>query len=144
MHRTKRLSYSEVRAFQSKLLIEVEKLNLRTCHFPLQYIVGKWSFRDVQIQAVPPVFIPRFETQQLLTILSPEIERLKPVKFLDLCCGSGAIAVSLVKEFDAQGVAVDIDKRCIRASRNNLLLNRLPQSSVKFVQSDCIEYLQTT
>ena len=62
MHRTKRLSYSEVIAFQSKLLIEVEKLNLRTCHFPLQYIVGKWSFRDVQIQAVPPVFIPRFET----------------------------------------------------------------------------------
>jgi release factor glutamine methyltransferase len=64
---------------------------------PLQYIVGVWSFREIRYRAVRPVFIPRFETEQLLTILSKNIGDLQPLKFLDLCCGSGVIGISLAK-----------------------------------------------
>lgn len=140
----KRLKHFQVEQLRSTPLLEVGKLSLRACHVPLQYIVGRWSFRYIAVRTVPPVFIPRFETEQLLTILQPHIEQLKPARFLDLCCGSGVIAISLAKEFGAAGVAVDIDPRCIRASQENSVLNKLPLDSIKFVRADCLDYLCTT
>lgn len=65
---------------------------------PVQYIVGEWDFRDVNLIMRPPVFIPRPETELLVDHVLKELEENKDVKeVLEICCGSGAISLSLLK-----------------------------------------------
>lgn len=84
------------------------------------------------------MFIPRFESEHLVTILEPELKKLSEVRFVDLGCGSGVLGISLVKEFNGNGVAVDIDHRCLRAASQNLKYNGLKQESMEFVQGDMV------
>jgi release factor glutamine methyltransferase len=69
---------------------------------PLQYLVGRWPFRDLELSIDPRVLIPRPETEQVVeTALRrwratrPQRERLTIV---DLGCGSGAMGLSLFSE----------------------------------------------
>lgn len=60
---------------------------------PLQYIIGETVFMGHRILCRPPVLIPRSDTEVLA---EQALQLLKPgQRALDLCCGSGAIAVSL-------------------------------------------------
>lgn len=66
---------------------------------PLQYLLGSTPFADLDILCKPPVLIPRPETEEWCINL---IEQLKPVRdqklwILDLCTGSGCIALALAK-----------------------------------------------
>lgn len=65
---------------------------------PVQYILGEWQFRDVLLKMEPPVFIPRPETESLIDIILDELEtEKKNIKMLEICCGSGAISLALMK-----------------------------------------------
>lgn len=67
---------------------------------PVQYIIGEWDFRDLTLKLVPPVFIPRPETEILVEILLKVISSVDGVDKLDVLeigCGSGAISLSLLK-----------------------------------------------
>lgn len=64
---------------------------------PLQYIIGEWQFRDLTLKMVPPVFIPRPETELLVQIIKENAVELNT--FLEIGCGSGAISISLLKSF---------------------------------------------
>jgi len=68
----------------------------RLAHEPLQYILGCAHFLDFSVQVAPGVFIPRPETEQLvetaLDVWDPNHRWA-----VDLCCGSGAIAVALAR-----------------------------------------------
>lgn len=60
---------------------------------PLQYILGETVFMGHVIKCRPPVLIPRNDTEALV---EQALLQLRPgQRALDLCCGSGAIAVSL-------------------------------------------------
>lgn len=66
----------------------------------MQYIIGEWDFRDLTLKLVPPVFIPRPETEILVEILLKVISSVDGVDKLDVLeigCGSGAISLSLLK-----------------------------------------------
>jgi release factor glutamine methyltransferase len=68
---------------------------------PIQYVLGEWPFRQVTLKMSPPVFIPRPETEQLVELVSGEIVRKGARHVLDLCCGSGAISLALLREHPA-------------------------------------------
>ncbi|XP_012261547.2 MTRF1L release factor glutamine methyltransferase isoform X3 [Athalia rosae] len=79
----------------SKLLALCE---CRMSRMPVQYIIGEWDFRDITLKMIPPVFIPRPETEILVDIVLRRIAAMKTecCKILDIGCGSGAISLALV------------------------------------------------
>lgn len=64
----------------------------------MQYILGEWDFRQLTLKLKPPVFIPRPETEMLVDLILKEIDSSNTSKVLELCCGSGAISLSLLYE----------------------------------------------
>ncbi|HVJ87113.1 MAG TPA: HemK/PrmC family methyltransferase, partial [Caulifigura sp.] len=88
-----------------------ELVKRRGAHEPVAYLVGYREFFSLRFEVGPGVFIPRPETETLvlesLEILKAAVETNPTV--LDLCCGSGAIGVSIA--VNAQNVRVtSIDK----------------------------------
>ncbi|MCK9163703.1 MAG: peptide chain release factor N(5)-glutamine methyltransferase, partial [Bacteroidales bacterium] len=87
---------------------------------PLQYIIGKTIFYDIEILLNQKVLIPRPETEELVDIIIKENKDTKSLKIADLGCGSGAIALAIKKNLPNNSVyAFDIDDEAIKQSNQN-------------------------
>ncbi|MDD5748583.1 MAG: peptide chain release factor N(5)-glutamine methyltransferase [Actinomycetota bacterium] len=86
---------------------------------PVQYITGTAGFRSLLLELEPGVFIPRPETE-ITVERSLEVIPSHGADILDLCTGSGNIAVSILFENpDVRVVATDVsDKACRVCARN--------------------------
>lgn len=126
---------------QEKKLQEWENL-LVTQKYPLQYILETVPFGPLELFVEPPILIPRPETEEWCAQL---IEQLKPYKnekltFLDMCTGSGCIALWIAQEFpNATVYAADISEQAIALSKKNALHNKI--KNITFVQSDLFKNL---
>lgn len=98
---------------------------------PLQYILSETEFFGYPIKLNQNVLIPRFETELLCDYAMKEIR--KESKVLDLCTGSGCIAVAIAKEKGAQVTASDISPEAIEVAKENARINGV---SVEFVESN--------
>lgn len=91
---------------------------------PLQHILGSTVFRYLTLRVEPGVFVPRPETEVVAQVAIDEATRLvaaggSPV-VVDLCCGTGAIALSVDTEAPgAQVVAVDLSSEAVALTRAN-------------------------
>lgn len=86
----------------------------------MQYLVGEWDFRDITLELAPPTLIPRPETEELVGLALSTLPRDRPVRFLDIGCGSGAIALSILHERPAaRGVAMDIQSNAVQLTGRN-------------------------
>ena len=69
---------------------------------PLQYVLGSWSFRTLDLMVDRRVLIPRPETEQVVEVALGELDllggRLRPTTVVDLGTGSGAIGLSIAAE----------------------------------------------
>lgn len=73
-----------------------ELIQKRKEHVPLQYILGTQEFMGYTFKVTPDVLIPRADTETVLEeVLLKVPQTLKNLKILDLCTGSGCIAISL-------------------------------------------------
>ncbi len=70
----------------------------RSTRVPLQHITGKAYFRHLDMLVGPGVFIPRPETELLAQVAIDELQRLGGGVAVELCAGSGAIALSMATE----------------------------------------------
>ncbi len=72
---------------------------------PLQYILGSVNFYGYEIKVTPDVLIPRFETEILaesaIQWLKQKLNERINLNVLELCTGSGAVAIAIKKELDA-------------------------------------------
>jgi release factor glutamine methyltransferase len=77
---------------------------------PLQYVLGHWPFRSLDLDLDPRVLIPRPETEELVghALLALAWSTAPVPLVLDLGCGSGAIGLALVTELAERGVAVTL------------------------------------
>lgn len=89
---------------------------------PLQHLLGTAAFRHVDVEVGPGVFVPRQETEllagwavdQASTVVSPVV--------VDLCTGSGVIALSIVHEVPGARVcAVELDEPAFGWAQRNLV-----------------------
>jgi release factor glutamine methyltransferase len=87
----------------------------RARRVPLQHLTGKAGFRRLELSVGPGVFVPRFETEfvaglaisHLLTTTEPGVRAV----VVDLCAGSGAIALAIKDEVpDAEVLAVEVSE----------------------------------
>jgi release factor glutamine methyltransferase len=85
-----------------------EFLERRASREPLQHILGEAPFRHVVLAVGPGVFVPRPETELLVDAVLPEVAGLGEPLVVDLCAGSGALAVAVADEVpSARVIAVE-------------------------------------
>jgi release factor glutamine methyltransferase len=94
----------------------------RTAGEPLQYVVGRWGFRRLDLLVDRRVLIPRPETEQVVEEALTELRGLgRPAPMAaDLGTGSGAIALSLALEAGARVWATDVSEDALAVARANL------------------------
>jgi release factor glutamine methyltransferase len=93
----------------------------RARRIPLQHLTGTAAFGPVVLSVGPGVFIPRPETESLLDWATKQTLAQEPV-IVDLCTGSGALAVALARHWpDARVVAVDNSAAALDYARRNAL-----------------------
>ena len=91
---------------------------------PLQYVLGRWSFRTLELHLTNDVLIPRPETEHVAGIAiaaAVSAARLGPPIVVDLGTGSGAIALSVAAEVPSSLVwGTDVSEAALRVARANL------------------------
>lgn len=103
---------------------------------PVQYVVGFAWFHDLKIEVNASVLIPRPETEELLSIIKNEAE-VKPHHILDVCCGSGCIALVLKKFYpEAEVEACDFSFDALQTAKNNSTTLNL---AVSYFWTDVLE-----
>jgi release factor glutamine methyltransferase len=113
-----------------------ESLKRRAKREPLQYILGYTEFYGLKINLGSGVLIPRPETELLVEeakkIISNFEFRISNFKFLDLCTGSGCMALALAREFpEAQIYGTDTSEVAIRYAKENAELNQIKNVTFK-------------
>src|SRR5581483_7128159 len=95
-----------------------ERISRRGAHEPLQYLTGEVEFDGLSLIVRPGVFIPRPETELIVEFVQTALP--PPATVLDLCTGSGALAIALAKRFLAARVtATDASEAALDVARLN-------------------------
>ena len=103
---------------------------------PLQYITGKQEFMKLNFLVTKDVLIPRPDTEILVEEVIEKAQNIPNPVILDLCTGSGAIAVSIAKYIKNSKIyAVDISPKVIEIAKKNAELNGV-KNNIEFIQSD--------
>lgn len=90
-------------------------------HEPVQYIFGKTSFYGLTLKVAPGVLIPRPETAELVDMIVSDCGDKTDLAVIDLCTGSGCIAVALARYLKFATVeAVDISDEAVAVARENV------------------------
>lgn len=114
----------------------ISAVEMRCSGEPLQYILGWWEFYGAKIEVCPGVLIPRPETELLAELAVKRAESIKNAKLLDLCCGSGCIAISTAKHVQAEIYASDLHDIPIKMTKRNAELNGV---SLNIIKADALK-----
>lgn len=90
---------------------------------PLQYTLGKWQFMGSEFFVGPGVLIPREDTQCVVEAAIHALRDKTNLNIIDLCSGSGAIAVSLAKALDCRVIAAELYDEAFSYLEKNISLN---------------------
>ena len=118
---------------EAKYLSRIEK---RKMHIPLQYIINKQNFYGLDFYVDESVLIPRYDTENIVDRIVKDCKENKCLSVLDLCTGSGCIAVCLKKNGFEKVYAADISDKALAVAKHNAKLNN---ADIIFLQSDLYE-----
>lgn len=118
---------------EAKYLSRIEK---RKKHIPLQYIINKQNFYGLDFYVDESVLIPRYDTENIVDRIVKDCKENKCLSVLDLCTGSGCIAVSLKKSGFERVYAADISDKALAVAKYNAKLN---DADIIFLQGDLYE-----
>ena len=113
-------------------------IDVRADHIPLQHITKSQDFMGMTFKVNEHVLIPRQDTEVL-------VEKALSVmkdgdKVLDMCTGSGCIAISIGKLKNVDVTAVDISPKALEVARDNA--GTLCATNVKFIESNLFEKIK--
>lgn len=92
----------------------------RCTRYPLQYLLGRWSFLDFELAVGPGVLIPRADTETVCEAAAACIRCLPAPRVLDLCAGSGALALGIKRLVpQAEVTALEKSPDALRYLRQN-------------------------
>lgn len=108
---------------------------------PLEHITHQKEFMKLNFFVNENVLIPRQDTEILVEEVIKIANNIKTKKILDLCTGSGAIAVSIAKYIpDSQITAIDISNEALKIAKKNAISNNV-EGQITFINSDMFENL---
>jgi release factor glutamine methyltransferase len=135
-------SYTDI-IFKSKTVLPeadfdriVEVANRLAQNEPIQYILGSARFYDMQLKVNQSVLIPRGETEELIRLVENENPDCEG-SIMDICTGSGCIALALKKRFPLASVlGCDISDDALDVAEENAEANNL---EVVFFKGDVLK-----
>ncbi len=95
---------------------------------PIAYILGKKEFYSLDFFVTPDVLIPRPDTEILVDEIIP---LANGKKVLDICCGSGCIGISILKNSPCSLTMIDISEKALEVAEKNCALNGVTARLVK-------------
>ena len=119
-----------------KLITAIDRLSHKE---PIQYILGETEFYGLTFHVRPGVLIPRPETEELVEVISWDIQNKKNnIQVLDIGTGSGCIAVSLAKALPFATVSAwDISPEALVIATENAEINKV---KVHFEITDILNF----
>ncbi len=109
-------------------------INTRAAHVPLQHITGSQEFMGLKFIVSPDVLVPRQDTEILAEYV---FLRAKNKRILDMCTGSGCLAVSVMKLGSAAFcAAIDCSEKALEIAKKNAKLNDV---NIEFIHSNMFE-----
>ena len=109
---------------------------------PIQHITNRQEFMKMTFYVDENVLIPRQDTEILVEEVIKIAKKINAKKILDLCTGSGAIAISLAKYIDKSNItAVDISSKALNVAKLNAKNNEV-EDRITFVESDLFKNLK--
>lgn len=103
---------------------------------PLAYLLGHREFWSLPMAASPDVLIPRPETETLVEAALAVADRERDLTVVELCTGSGAVAVALARELpSARVIATDVSARALRVAQGNAALHGVAER-IRFARGD--------
>ncbi len=125
----------------------IENINKIVRGIPLQYITNKQEFMNLEFYVDENVLIPQPDTEILVESVLEICNNIKEntkIKILDLCTGSGAIAIALNCELNKRNIhteiiASDISDNALKVAKKNNVKNN---TKVKFIHSDLFENIK--
>ena len=97
-----------------------EMIQRRLKNEPLQYILGSWSFCGIELLVGEGVLIPRDDTEVVLNLCLDFLKNKNIAKCVDLCSGSGAIALALERYAKADVTAVELSDKAFYFLEKNI------------------------
>jgi release factor glutamine methyltransferase len=131
-------------AFSDEMSRTFERnIRRRSQREPLQYIIGRQEFWGLEFTVTPDVLIPRPETELVIeTAMGMAANLSKPAEIVDLCTGSGCIAVSLAKELAGAYIfAVDKSGKALAVARENASKHGV-SDRIRFLDGDLFQPLE--
>ena len=122
---------------QWEYFVNIEKM---TNGVPLQHITHSQEFMKMDFYVDENVLIPRPDTEILVEEVINIAQKIENPKILDLCTGSGAIAISIAKNVpNAEVYAIDISDAALSIARKNA---KKLEAKVKFIKSNLFNKLE--
>ena len=122
-------------------------LERRSAREPVAYITGRKEFWSMDFIVTPDVLIPRPETELLVEIAAETLRRRqsdRPLRILDLCTGSGAVAISIAREIGgAQICATDIRPEALAVAARNTNRHGL-SDRIQMIEGDLFNAVKPT
>lgn len=107
-------------------------------NIPLQYITNKQEFMKMDLYVDENVLIPRADTEIVVEEAIKIINENNLTNILDMCTGSGAIAIAISKYTENRNItAVDISEKALEVARKNAISNNT--TAIEFICSDMFE-----
>lgn len=105
---------------------------------PIQYITGEARFHGMDIKVKPGVLIPRPETDELVDIIIDENKDREDLRVLDLCTGSGCIALALARNLPfSKVVALDFSSEALEVAKEN---SDSLKTKIKLIEADIFKW----
>ena len=134
--RSKILLANEINLNESKQTLFLSALERLKTHMPIQYVLGKTTFMNLEFKVNSSVLIPRPETEELVRLMLKE--DLDGKEILDIGTGSGCIAIGLAKNVpNAKVSALDISSDALKVAEENAKLNNI---NIEFIYADIFQY----
>ena len=115
-----------------------EFLRRRLAHEPLAYILGAWEFFSLTFKVVPPLLVPRPETEHLVEAVLEFIKDTE-ARVLEIGTGTGCVAVAIAHNAPScRVVATDICAEALETAAHNAVRHRL-ERRIEFRQGDLFE-----
>ncbi len=134
----RRSGLSELKALTKQQYDKVMEIaKLMSDGTPLQYALGNTDFYGIRLAVNKNVLIPRPETEELAERTIAEVSAMqsegRKIRVLDLCTGSGAIALAVALKSGAEVSASDVSEGALQVARANALN---ADANIKFIKSD--------
>ena len=107
-------------------------IKLRTEHVPLQYILGYWYFMDLKFKVGEGVLIPREDTEKKKKKSLDYLQNVEGPKIIDLCSGSGCVAISVKKNLGEKSevYAAELSQIAFSYLQENIFLNECKVTAI--------------